>query len=44
MMSIQRRLLNHDTLFVTGSGFRVTGVPDCISDGRRMAIAAMGRV
>ena len=42
--SIQRRLLNHETLFVTGSGFRITGVPDCISDGRRTAIAAMGQV
>ena len=42
--SIQRRLLNHETIFVTGSGFRITGVPDCISDGRRTAIAAMGQV
>ena len=42
--AIQRRLALHHGLFVTGSGFRVTGVPDCIFDGRRTAITAMGQV
>lgn len=42
--ALQRRLLHHRTLFVTGSGFKAVGVPDCIADGRRTAIAAMGQV
>jgi oxygen-dependent protoporphyrinogen oxidase len=39
--SIQRRLSSHRGLHVCGSGFKVVGVPDCISDGRRTAIAAI---
>jgi oxygen-dependent protoporphyrinogen oxidase len=42
--TLQRRLLQHRVLFVTGSGFKAVGVPDCIADGRRTAIAAMGQV
>lgn len=33
---IERRLAPRG-IFVTGSGFRVTGIPDCIADGRRVA-------
>lgn len=31
---IERRLASLPGLFVTGSGFRGTGIPDCVSDGR----------
>jgi len=34
MQSIDRALAKHRGLFVTGSGFRGVGVPDCIADGR----------
>jgi len=34
--SIERRLAPRG-IFVTGSGFRATGIPDCITDGRRVA-------
>jgi protoporphyrinogen/coproporphyrinogen III oxidase len=27
-------------LFVTGAGFRVTGIPDCVADGTAAAAAA----
>jgi oxygen-dependent protoporphyrinogen oxidase len=27
-------------LFVTGAGFRVTGIPDCVGDGAAAAAAA----
>ena len=33
---IERRLAPRG-IFVTGSGFRATGIPDCIADGRRVA-------
>jgi oxygen-dependent protoporphyrinogen oxidase len=33
---IERRLEPRN-IFVTGSGFRATGIPDCIADGRRVA-------
>ena len=39
--SLQRRLEQHRGLFVAGSGFRTVGVPDCIADGRRTALAAI---
>ena len=42
--AIERRLKAHHGLFVTGSGFRTTGVPDCMVDGRRTGILAMGQV
>jgi oxygen-dependent protoporphyrinogen oxidase len=35
MQSIDRALTKHPGLFVTGSGFRGVGVPDCIADGRK---------
>src|SRR5207248_2451046 len=38
--AIGRALARHPGLFVTGSGFRVTGIPDCIADGRATARAA----
>jgi oxygen-dependent protoporphyrinogen oxidase len=33
---IERRLAPRN-IFVTGSGFRATGIPDCVADGRRVA-------
>ena len=38
--SIERRLTALPGLFVTGSGFRAIGIPDCISDGRATALRA----
>jgi oxygen-dependent protoporphyrinogen oxidase len=32
--AIDRRLTQHAGLFITGSGFRGAGIPDCIADGR----------
>jgi len=32
--AIERALTHHPGLFVTGSGFRGTGIPDCVADGR----------
>jgi oxygen-dependent protoporphyrinogen oxidase len=40
MDALESRLEQHDGLFVTGSGFRSIGIPDCIADGRAMADAA----
>jgi oxygen-dependent protoporphyrinogen oxidase len=37
---IERRLTTIPGLFVTGSGFRAIGIPDCISDGRATAARA----
>lgn len=37
MAAIDRALTNHQGLFVTGSGFRGVGIPDCIADGRATA-------
>ena len=37
---IERRLTTLPGLFVTGSGFRAIGIPDCISDGRATAARA----
>ncbi|HMF93966.1 MAG TPA: protoporphyrinogen oxidase [Vicinamibacterales bacterium] len=37
---IDRALARHPGLFVTGSGFRGVGIPDCVADGR----ATAGRV
>ena len=34
MQRIEQRLLAIPGLFVTGSGFRGTGIPDCVADGR----------
>jgi oxygen-dependent protoporphyrinogen oxidase len=37
---IERRLTGLPGVFVTGSGFRAIGIPDCISDGRATAARA----
>jgi oxygen-dependent protoporphyrinogen oxidase len=37
MQTIDRRLGHHPGLFLTGSGFRGVGIPDCIADGRATA-------
>jgi len=34
MQTIDRALTKHPGLFVTGSGFRGVGIPDCVADGR----------
>jgi oxygen-dependent protoporphyrinogen oxidase len=35
--AIDRAIAGHPGLFVTGSGFRGVGIPDCIADGRATA-------
>ena len=35
--AVERALARHPGLFVTGSGFRGVGIPDCIADGRSTA-------
>src|SRR5262249_25093674 len=37
MAAIESTLARHAGLYVTGSGFRGTGIPDCIADGRATA-------
>jgi oxygen-dependent protoporphyrinogen oxidase len=37
MDAIERALARHPGVFVTGSGFRGAGIPDCIADGRATA-------
>jgi protoporphyrinogen/coproporphyrinogen III oxidase len=39
MAAIDRALARHPGLFVTGSGFRGVGIPDCVADGRSTAKA-----
>ena len=39
VMEIERRLAPRG-IFVAGSGFRATGIPDCVADGRRVAAEA----
>jgi protoporphyrinogen/coproporphyrinogen III oxidase len=39
--AIEQRLAVHQGLFVTGSGFRGVGVPDCVADGRATAVQAV---
>jgi oxygen-dependent protoporphyrinogen oxidase len=34
VQTIERALTAHPGLFITGSGFRGVGIPDCIADGR----------
>ena len=41
MMAIDRRLGAHPGLFLTGSGFRGVGIPDCVADARATAVAAV---
>ena len=38
--AIDRAVARHPGLYVTGSGFRGTGIPDCIGDGRATAAHA----
>jgi oxygen-dependent protoporphyrinogen oxidase len=40
MTAIDRALARHPGLFVTGSGFRGVGIPDCVADARATAKAA----
>jgi protoporphyrinogen/coproporphyrinogen III oxidase len=40
LAAIERRLLSIPGVFVTGSGFRAAGIPDCVADGRQAATAA----
>ena len=40
MAAIERALTRHPGLFVTGSGFRGTGIPDCVADARKTASTA----
>ena len=37
LAAIERALAGHPGLFVTGSGFRGVGIPDCVADGRATA-------
>jgi protoporphyrinogen/coproporphyrinogen III oxidase len=37
MAAIEEMLARHPGLFVTGSGFRGVGIPDCVADARRTA-------
>jgi oxygen-dependent protoporphyrinogen oxidase len=37
MAAIEHALAGHPGLFVTGSGFRGVGIPDCVADGRATA-------
>ncbi len=39
--AIEHRLARHPALFVTSSGFRGIGIPDCIADARRVAARAL---
>ncbi len=40
MAAIERALAHHPGLFITGSGFRGVGIPDCVADGRNTGTAA----
>jgi oxygen-dependent protoporphyrinogen oxidase len=40
LAQIEARLAAHPGLFVTGSGFRAIGIPDCVADGREMGTRA----
>jgi oxygen-dependent protoporphyrinogen oxidase len=42
MQAIDARLSRHPGLFLTGSGFRGVGIPDCIADARATAVRAAG--
>ncbi|MEE2637511.1 MAG: protoporphyrinogen oxidase [Acidobacteriota bacterium] len=41
MASIETQLKQYPGLFVTGSGFRGVGIPDCVADGRATARAVV---
>ncbi len=38
--ALEQRLASLRGLYVTGSGFRATGIPDCVADGRAVAATA----
>jgi oxygen-dependent protoporphyrinogen oxidase len=40
MAAIDRALTRHPGLFITGSGFRGVGIPDCVADGRKTGASA----
>lgn len=40
MAAIERALAHHPGLFITGSGFRGVGIPDCVADGRKTGASA----
>jgi oxygen-dependent protoporphyrinogen oxidase len=40
MAAIDRALARHPGLFLTGSGFRGVGIPDCVADGRKVGASA----
>jgi len=44
LAAIDHALTRHPGLYVTGSGFRGTGIPDCIADGRATARTASEKV
>lgn len=44
MAAIERRLAETPGLFVTASGFRGSGIADCVADGRRQAALAAGYI
>ncbi len=41
MAALDRALERHPGLFVTGSGFRGVGIPDCVADGRTTAMKVL---
>ena len=44
MAAIDRALARHPGLFLTGSGFRGVGIPDCVADGTPRPAASAGSV
>jgi len=40
MAAIDRALTRHPGLFITGSGFRGVGIPDCVADARKTGAQA----
>jgi oxygen-dependent protoporphyrinogen oxidase len=40
LAAIERAVARHPGLFITGSGFRGVGIPDCVADGRATARSA----
>jgi len=42
--ALELRLASLRGLYVTGSGFRATGIPDCVADGRAVAARAAASV
>jgi oxygen-dependent protoporphyrinogen oxidase len=42
LQAIECALTRHPGLFITGSGFRGVGIPDCVADARQTARAIIG--